>query len=505
MSIATIYSRAQYGMDALLVSVEVHLSNGLPNFSIVGLPEAAVRESKDRVRAALINSNFEFPARRIIVNLAPAELPKQGGRFDLPIALGLLVASKQLEASLLEGYEFLGELSLSGELRKSTGIFPAAYACHLIGNKLITSFQNQEQLIALNHSAYLCASHLLEVCAHLNKIKQLASAATVPARNHSPTNHLSFADIHGQQRAKRALCIAAAGHHHVLMIGSPGSGKTMLATRFGSLLTQLSQQQMLETMSIYSIANVANYSHASLTRPFRSPHHTVSTVGLVGGGSTPKPGEISLAHNGVLFLDEFAEFNRQTLEALREPIETGVITISRASAQVIFPARFQLIAAMNPCPNGCDIDEYGHCQCSQQQLTRYRNKLSAPILDRIDIQISVPKVPTKELLHSTVQKNQNWDAFKHRIHNAFEVQIKRQGMSNALLEGSKLKEACKLTSDIEIKTINLLEQLKLSARALHKILKVARTIADLEQANHITQTHINEAISYRQFDRLLKS
>ena len=504
MSIATIFSRAQHGMDALLVSVEVHLSNGLPNFSIVGLPEAAVRESKDRVRAALINSNFEFPARRIIVNLAPAELPKQGGRFDLPIALGLLVASKQLEASLLEGYEFLGELSLSGELKKSTGIFPAAYACHLIGSKLITSAQNHEELIALNQSSYFCASHLLEVCAHLNNFKKLTPPTALTARINSSINHLSFKDVHGQQRAKRALCIAAAGQHHVLMIGSPGSGKTMLATRFSSLLTQLSQQQMLETMSIYSIANVANYHHSSLTRPFRSPHHTVSTIGLVGGGSTPKPGEISLAHNGVLFLDEFTEYNRQTLEALREPIETGMITISRASAQVSFPARFQLIAAMNPCPNGCDIDEYGLCQCSQQQLTRYRNKLSAPILDRIDIQISVPKVSTKELVKGTEQHSPNWSVLKRRIDNAFEVQISRQGISNALLEGKKLKEVCHLSSDIESKTINMLEQLKLSARAFHKTLKVARTIADLEKAKNITQMHINEAISYRQFDRLLK-
>ncbi len=504
MSIATVYSRAQYGMEALLVSVEVHLSNGLPNFSIVGLPEAAVRESKDRVRAALINSNFEFPARRIIVNLAPAELPKQGGCFDLPIALGLLVASNQLTADSLKGYEFLGELSLSGELRKSTGILPAAYACHRSGSCLITSEQNQQQLTPLNNSSYLCASHLLEVCAHLNNIKHLSPTSTPSKNKNQASDEINLNEIHGQQHAKRALCIAAAGQHHLLMIGSPGSGKTMLATRFTSLLTQLSQQQILETMSIYSIANVSGTSHQSSNRPFRAPHHTVSTVGLVGGGSIPKPGEISLAHNGVLFLDEFTEFNRQTLEALREPIETGMITISRANAQVAFPARFQLIAAMNPCPNGCDIDEYGHCQCSHQQIARYRNKLSAPILDRIDLQVNVPKLPYRDLLRKTNSNKQDWHMIKQRIHSAYEVQIQRQGKPNAMIEGKTIKEVCKLTNSLENKIIEMLDKLNLSARSFHKVLKVARTIADLDESNDICQPHISEALAYRQLDRIAK-
>ncbi len=336
MSIAIIYSRAQFGMEALLVSVEVHLSNGLPSFSIVGLPEAAVRESKDRVRAALINSNFDFPHQRIIVNLAPADLPKQGGRFDLPIALGLLVASKQLAADTLNGYEFIGELSLNGELKASTGILPAAHTCHKSGKTLITSLSNQHELSSLDHQAYLCAPHLLSVCAHLNKITQIDSAHP-PRIDTNTFADKKINDIRGQQRAKRALCIAAAGQHHMLMIGSPGSGKTMLATRFPSILTKLNQDEMLETMCIYSIANVTAKQQHPNDRPFRAPHHTVSTVGLVGGGSLPRPGEISLAHNGVLFLDEFTEFSRHALEALREPIETGLICISRANAQIRFP------------------------------------------------------------------------------------------------------------------------------------------------------------------------
>lgn len=279
----------------------------------------------------------------------------------------------------------------------------------------------------------------------------------------------------------------------------------MLATRFPSLLTPLDKKQMLETMSVYSIANISGNNKQLFERPFRAPHHTVSTVGLVGGGSNPKPGEISLAHNGVLFLDEFTEYGRHTLDALREPIETGCITISRAHAQVSFPARFQLIAAMNPCPNGCDIDQYGQCQCSEQQLNTYRKKLSAPILDRIDLQVSVPKLPSKDLLQSSHEHTEDWNKKKLDIHRAFEIQIHRQGLFNALLEGQQLNKACKLSATIETKTLEMIDRLKLSARAFHKILKVARTIADLEQAENIAQTHINEAMSYRQFDRLLKS
>ncbi len=502
MAFATIYSRAQFGMQALLVSVEVHLSNGLPNFSIVGLPEAAVRESKDRVRAALINSNYEFPARRIIVNLAPAELPKQGGRFDLPIALGLLVASRQLPAGALKGYEFIGELGLDGHLRKTTGILPAAHACQRNQSTLITSTDNLEELTPLPDDAFLCATHLLEVCAHLNQVTSLPRRRSKKF-NQQNQEQLSFSDVRGQHMAKRALCLAAAGQHHLLMIGSPGSGKTMLATRLPSLLTDLNQDQMLETMSVYSIANAMDKTLHPPNRPFRSPHHTVSAVGLVGGGSTPKPGEISLAHNGVLFLDEFTEFSRQALETLREPIEKGVITISRANAQVTFPARFQLIAAMNPCPAGCDIDQYGQCACSSEQLRRYRNKISAPILDRIDLQVSVAKVPYTEFFSKTTRPETDWRQTKERIHKAYAAQLQRQGMPNALFDGKTLKEVCRLTTSLEKLAHEKLQGLNLSARAYHKILKVARTIADIENTNEITQSHLLEAMSYRQFDRRL--
>ena len=503
MPVATIYSRAQSGMEAPLVSVEVYLSNGLPRFSIVGLPETAVKESKDRVRAAILNSNYSFPSRRITVNLAPAELPKQGGRFDLPIALGLLVASKQLNAAAVEGHEFLGELGLNGELHKTIGILPAAYACHMDGSILITATENENDLIPIHHAEFYCAGHLLEVCAHLNQVKRLVKKPKLATRDIE--HHCnSMNDVHGQSRAKRALTIAAAGQHHVLMIGSPGSGKTMLANRFSSLLEPMNEHEMLETCSVYSIANLQNNHRVPQTRPFRAPHHTVSSVGLSGGGSNPRPGEISLAHNGVLFLDELTEFARHTLEILREPIETGRITISRASAQVEFPARFQLIAAMNPCPRGCDIDQYGQCECSSEQLSRYRNKLSAPLLDRIDIQVSVPRIPGHMMLDKNNSASENWDRIKSDIRYARDIQLKRQNELNTFLEGKKLKEACQLDDKEGKDILKMLEHLNISARAFNKILKMARTIADLERSTAVNKKHFAEAVSYRQFDKLLK-
>ena len=501
MSIATVYSRAQTGMHAQLVSVEVHISNGLPNFSIVGLPESAVRESKDRVRAAIINSNFEFPTRRITVNLAPADLPKQGGRFDLPIALGLLAASNQLKKENFVGYEFLGELSLSGDLRKSIGILPAAYACQQNKSQLITSYENIHELIPIASSSYFCAKHLLEVCAHLNKLK-LISSVPITTINKPAEHSLKMEDVQGQQRAKRALAIAAAGHHHVLMIGSPGSGKSMLANRFPSLLTKMSERETLETSSIYSIANIDN--HYQL-RPFRSPHHTVSAIGLAGGGSHPKPGEISLAHNGTLFLDELTEFDRRALEILREPMETGIVSISRAAAQVTFPARFQLIAAMNPCPNGCDINQYGQCECTSEQLKRYYNKISAPLLDRFDIQISVPKLPNEILLNPQNNSLENWSEKRQAIAAAKDLQLERQGKMNGLLEGSQLQQVCVLSEELKTYVLEILEKFKLSARGYYRILKTARTIADLDQSTDITQAHLAEAMSFRQFDKLFTS
>ena len=504
MSLATLYSRAQSGLDAPLVSVEVHLANGLPSFSIVGLPEAAVRESKDRVRAAIINSNFEFPTRRITVNLAPADLPKDGGRFDLPIALGLLAASAQLPLTALVGCEFIGELSLSGSLRKTVGVLPAACACHRSGTTLITSAENEPELYPVQHADIFCATHLLDVCAYLNKLQTLARIRVDTQLDNQP-KYPKLDEVIGQQRAKRALCIAATGQHHMLMIGSPGSGKTMLANRLPGLLVPMQQEEILETCSIYSIANVRDKQANLSMRPFRCPHHTVSAVGLAGGGSNPKPGEISLAHNGVLFLDELTEFDRRALEILREPLETGKITISRAAAQVNFPARFQLIAAMNPCPRGCDIDQFGQCACSSTQLRNYRQRISAPLLDRIDLQVNVPKLPSKCLLEHSSRPTENWSQINTQISNAYNLQLNRQGVPNARLQGTLLQNQCRLNQSVKKLALDIFERLDISARAFHSVIKVARTIADLESNAEIEPKHISEAISYRQFDRALNS
>ena len=503
MSLATLYSRAQTGLAAPLVSVEVHLANGLPSFSIVGLPEAAVRESKDRVRAAIINAKFKFPARRITVNLAPADLPKDGGRFDLPIALGLLAASSQLPLAAPEGYEFVGELSLSGLVRKTIGVLPAAYACHQAGTSLITSAENETELYRVQDTNIYCARHLLEVCAHLNNLQKLPRISNANHANNKPT-YPKLKDVVGQQRAKRALCIAAAGQHHMLMVGSPGSGKTMLAMRLPGLLAPMHQAEILETCSIYSIANAAGTPRHPHARPFRNPHHTVSAVGLAGGGSYPRPGEISLAHNGVLFLDEFTEFDRRALEILREPLESGKITISRAAAQVEFPARFQLIAAMNPCPKGCDIDQFGQCGCSGTELRSYRKKISAPLLDRIDLQVNVPKLPSKMLLENRSREDENWPHIQEQVITAFNLQLERQGMPNARLQGELLQKICALNFSVKKLALDIFERLEISARAFHGILKVARTLADLECSTDIKATHVTEAVSYRQFDRTLK-
>lgn len=504
MSYASINTRAQLGLNAPPVSVEVHLSNGLPCFSIVGLPELAVRESRERVRAALVNCHFKFPARRIIVNLAPAELPKQGGRFDFAIAIGLLIASEQLATDILHDYEFMGELSLNGELRRSEGILPAAYHCWQQGRVLITAKQNLTELTLLPTHSYLGADTLLQVCAHLTQTRMLESGQALPAQDQTECVQQSMHDVIGQTAAKRALTIAAAGHHHVLMIGSPGSGKTMLANRFKSLLEPMNTKETIETASLYSIANGHSGKHPSHIRPFRSPHHTVSPVGLAGGGTYPRPGEVSLAHNGVLFLDELTEFSRAALEILREPIETGEITISRAAGQLSFPARFQLIAAMNPCPRGCDVDQYGLCACSDEQIRRYHNKLSAPLLDRIDIQISVPKLAPHMLLDAQASDEQDWQQLISQINQARKRQIQRQNKLNALLTSQELQSVCHLNSTIKKSTHNLIQQLKLTTRGFHQILKIARTVADLSGSQHVQMNHIQEAACYRKMSQLLR-
>lgn len=502
MSLATVYSRAQTGMDAPLVTVEVDLSNGLPGLSIVGLPEAAVKESKDRVRAALLNTGFDFPSRRITVNLAPADLPKEGGRFDLPIALGILAASKQLAQDSLTSYEFIGELSLSGELRAIHGVLPAAVASGKQQRSTVVPIDNGNEALLAKQTTIFASNSLLELCAHLSGQELLTAY-----QNHIVSTYsietLDIHDVRGQHRARRALEVAAAGSHNMLMVGSPGSGKTMLASRLPGILPPLSETEAIESATIYSISH-GGFTHEQWgIRPFRAPHHTASGVALVGGGSYPMPGEISLAHHGVLFLDELTEFDRHVLEVLREPLETGNIAISRAARQVQFPARFQLVAAMNPCPQGCDIDVNGNCACTPEQIRRYRGRISAPLLDRIDIHIDVPRVPKEQLKQKTPNNNETSADVQTRVCATREIQVNRQQKPNAYMTNKEIEKFCVLNNECDKLMDKAFEQLGLSARGYHRTLKLARTIADLEISETIETNHLSEAISYRQYDRLL--
>lgn len=504
MPLAILHCRAQTGVAAPLVTVEVHLANGLPNLSIVGLPELAVRESKDRVRGALLNSHFEFPARRIIINLAPADLPKEGGRFDLPIALGILAASGQLPHNALPRYEFSGELALSGELRPVTGMLPAALAAREAGRGLILPRANAAEASLVDNLECLPATHLLEVCAHLSGT-QLLSADSNEQHSPDPSPQPDLADVHGQQQAKRALEIAAAGAHSLLYIGPPGTGKSMLAARLPGILPTMTEQEALESAAIRSVANKAFDQAGWRQRPFRAPHHTASAVALVGGGSHPKPGEISLAHHGVLFLDELPEFERRVLEVLREPMETGHITISRASQQAEYPARFQLIAAMNPCPCGHLGDGTHRCHCTGEQIARYRHRISGPLLDRIDMHVEVPR---QLLTTDTSEPGQEEEAshlVRQRVEQARNRQIIRQQKSNQALEGKEVERFAGLNQAGQALLRQAMDRLGLSMRAYHRILKVARTIADLEASDDISTPHLSEAISLRRLDRSASS
>ncbi|MCW8831180.1 MAG: YifB family Mg chelatase-like AAA ATPase [Gammaproteobacteria bacterium] len=502
MQLATVYTRALDGIQAPEVTVEVHISNGLPALSIVGLPEAAVRESKDRVRAAIINSHFEFPTRRITVNLAPADLPKDGGRYDLPIALGILAASGQVDDSLLASHEFHGELALSGELRPVHGCLPSSLAANTSKRTLVLPAESAIEAALVEKTDVKAAKDLLSICQYLRQQGEL-DQPDIRNIESEVLDIADMADIRGQHHARRALEIAAAGRHNLIMVGPPGTGKSMLASRLPGILPPLSDEQALESASVQSIShkgfNVRNWKQ----RPFRSPHHTASGVALVGGGSHPSPGEISLAHHGVLFLDELTEFDRHVLDVLREPLETGNIVISRAARQAEFPARFQLVAAMNPCPQGYSCDGKSLCQCTLDQQKRHRNNISAPLLDRIDIHIEVPRLD-KSALDSNAPKGESSAEIRARVIQAYQRQMQRCGKSNAELNNKEVEAFCQL-GEKEKEVLNrAMDKLRLSARAYHRILKLARTIADISASEHIEMTHLTEAITYRSVNRFLE-
>ncbi len=499
MNLAVVYSRTNDGIDAPQVTVEVHLGNGLPGFAIVGLPEMAVKESKDRVRAAILNSNFEFPAKRITVNLAPADIPKDGGRFDLPIALGILAASGQLPEKNLSEYEFIGELSLGGQLRRVKGVLPTAYAANKAGRSLFVPQENADEASLIKSLPVFTTNHLLQICAHLSDTEKLLPyISDIEKESAQYTTDLS--DVKGQYQARRALEIAAAAGHNLLMVGPPGTGKTMLATRLASILPPMTESEALQSATIASISDqgfsVKNWG----LRPVREPHHTSSGVALVGGGAKVRPGEISLAHNGVLFLDELTEFDRKVLDVLREPLETGKITISRAARQACYPARFQLVAAMNFCPQGIDCDPLkNNCQCTLEQQRRYRSKISAPFLDRIDLQIEVPRLSREDLQKPATGESSA--VVRVRVIAARNRQLQRQQKPNCFLSNKEIEKYCQLTKADEALLAQVMDKFSLSARAYHRILKVARTIADLADSEQIETAHISEAISYRSMDR----
>ncbi|KAF3984429.1 MAG: YifB family Mg chelatase-like AAA ATPase [Methylococcales symbiont of Hymedesmia sp. n. MRB-2018] len=500
MSLAIVYSRGRSGIDAPLVTIEVHITNGLPSLSIVGLPETAVKESKDRVRGAIINSHFEFPIQRITINLAPADLPKEGGRFDLAIAIGILAASGQIPKTRLNEYECIGELSLSGELRLISGALPVAIHTRDAKRILILPEENAAEAALVKRANLLPANNLLEVCAHIGGQKSLTSFV-VESLEKIKTASIDFSDVQGQFLVKRAFEIAATGSHNLLMLGPPGTGKSMLASRLPTIIPELTEQQAQETAAIASISDKGLDVDNWLKPPFRAPHHTASAAALVGGGSNPKPGEISLAHNGTLFLDELPEFDRKVLEVLREPLETGHITISRASRQADFPAKFQLIAAMNPCPCGYIGDPSGRCHCTSEQVAKYRAKISGPLLDRIDMHLEVPRVSHQVLREGSAGGEESSAEIRARVVIARNIAIARQGKVNSALSTKEVKEYCQLSEKGHQLLEQAMDRFGLSHRAYHRILKLARTIADLADMKDIEIRHLSEAISYRKLDR----
>ena len=497
MELSVVFSRAMMGFDAPLVRVETHLSNGLPAFHIVGMPETAVRESKDRVRSALLNSHFSFPDRRITVSLAPADLPKEGGRFDLPIALGILSASGQLPADRLAEHEFLGELALDGSLREVPGSICAALAATESKRKLVLAHSAASVTANTPGSQVLGSPDLLTLCAHLNGSRPLQPTPPAPPGNGPAMPDLG--DVVGQAGARRALEIAAAGGHHLLFTGPPGTGKTLLASRLPGILPPPSADEVLTSLALANMRGATPLGQAvTLQRPFRSPHHSASAAALAGGGSRPQPGEISLAHGGVLFLDELPEFNRSCLEALREPLEAGQITLPRANSTYTYPASFQLVAAMNPCPCGFLGDAQQACRCSPTQVQRYRNKISGPLLDRIDLHVQVDRLPPAQLL-DPAQDNESSAEVQARVSATRQRQVQRQGCSNNRLSPDRLFQLAGLEASEKRTLEQAATRLHLSGRALHRTLRVALTIADLAGLERVTTDHVSEALAYRRW------